>query len=206
MLYKYFVTATAMLSFRQAGFSASRLYHRIGYFFMSKRIYDFLLYKYFVTATAVFAFGQARFRASRFYRRIRYFFMSEGGVFCRNRIGLGTTTAFCGLSSVFNAGCVVVIRIISKIMSKGIYDFLFYKHFVATRTMLAFGQARFSASCFDCFINYFKMTEGDNLVNFVILALGTFTRLHAFRFAGGGGDNLPFAPLVFAFARSKKQS
>ncbi len=83
---------------------------------------------------------------------------------------------------------------------------LLYKHFSATGTMLAFGLAGRCTSGGDFLVRYFFMSEGVNLFDFGIVALGTFTRLHAFRFAGGGGDNLPFAPLVFAFARSKKQS
>ena len=173
---------------------------------MSKRIYDFLFYKNLAATRAMLAFGQSRFSASCFDCRIRYFKMTEGGVFCRNRIGFGATTAFCGLRSVCHAGCVVIINIIDKIVSESGNIFLFYEHFTATGTVLAFGLAGSRTSGGDFFIRYFFVSEGVNLFDFGIVALGTFTRLHAFRFAGGGGDNLPFAPLVFAFARSKKQS
>ena len=57
LLHKYFVAATAVLTFGQSCFRASRFYRCIRYFFMSERIYDFLFYKYFVATRTVFAFG-----------------------------------------------------------------------------------------------------------------------------------------------------
>ena len=99
--------------------------------------------------------------------------MTKSGIFCLYGIGCVATTALCGFRSVSQAGCVVIIYVIRKIMSECRRFFLLYKHFAATAAMLAFGQTRCRASCFYCFIGYLNVTERIGFLDFRVSARST---------------------------------
>ena len=131
--------------------------------------------------------------------------MSFCGVFCLYGIGCVATTALCGFRSVSQAGCVIIIYVVSKIVSECFYGFLFYKYCITTRTMLAFGQTRCCACCFDCFVGNFCVTECRSL--FILYGSAFIARAshNPFGFARSDRKRSPLTPLVFARAGGKRE-